>query len=88
MMDESFQHFCYFQRPSLKDKIKCLTNQGDHKRLEIRRKCDMSGNITEPKTRVNHYKFQTTLETFKNVKKKSTGLISEAIWEMFGCYLQ
>lgn len=48
----------------------------------------MSGNITEPKTRVNHYKFQTTLETFKNVKKKSTGLISEAIWEMFGCYLQ
>lgn len=52
MMDESFQHFCYFQRPSLKDKIKCLTNQGDHKRLEIRQKCDMSGNITEPKTRV------------------------------------
>ena len=49
MMDESFQHFCYIQRPSLKDKIKCLTNQGDHKRLEIRRKCDMSGNITEPK---------------------------------------
>lgn len=73
--------FCYIQRPSVKDKIKCLTNQGDHRWLEIRRNVTWVV-ILNPKTCLNHYKFQKSLETFKNVKT-CTRLVSEAIWEMF-----